>query len=268
MAIPPPEGPLAGCRVLVCRPRPEAQRLQQSLASAGATARVLSLIERRDLPETTAQRALVQNLDQFQHVIAVSPHAARLLLDRIDPWWPQFPVGLNWYGVGAGTTAVFEAAGLTPFKPARGFTSEDLLALPVLQQVEQQRALLARGAHGRELIRDTLSQRGASVTELALYERHCPAVSAGELFDHLGGFSPHAVIALSGETLNNLIALGENSDHNLKQRLLVVPVERIAQQARAAGFQRVCTPEHLADEAIAECIARHLTNTDRAQQSD
>ncbi len=263
MATRPPEADLAGIRVLVCRPQPEAGRLAAFLQACGAQVRVMPLIERVELPETAADRSLLQNLDLFQHVIAVSPHAARSLLERIDTWWPQVPVGLHWYGVGAGTAAVFAAAGLDPQAPPDGFTSEHLLALPGLQAPAGEKVLLARGARGRELIRDTLVQRGAEVTELCLYERRQPALTGADLQAHLGHFDPHAIVALSAETLNNLMALGENSDHNLKQRLLVVPVARVAEQARDAGFARVITPDSLTDDAIATAIAEHLAGSAR-----
>jgi uroporphyrinogen-III synthase len=258
-----PDLPLENCRVLVCRPEPEAARLAQHLERAGAHVRVLPLLERRELPENAAQRSLIQDLDLFQHIIAVSPHAARLLLSRIDAWWPQLPTGINWYGVGAGTAAVFATAGLYSQAPQQGFSSEHLLALPELQSPAGERVLLARGDRGRELIHATLLERGAAVSELMLYRRQRPALAAAVVKSHLASFDPDVIVVLSGETLNNLIALGENNDHNLQQRLLVVPIERVAQQARRAGFTNLCLPEHLTDEGIAAGIASYLDRHDR-----
>lgn len=261
MATLQPELPLAGRRILVCRPRPESQRLSEYLRQAGARVREFPLLERRILDETPVQRTLVQNLDQFAHVIAVSPFAARLLLERIDAWWPQPPVGIKWYGVGAATADTLAAAGLEPQTSTTGFTSEHLLELSDLAAPAGEQVLLACGEQGRELIRDTLRQRGAEVTELALYRRQCPAYSNAELEDALSTFSPDVVITLSGETLNNLVALSQNTNHNLQQQLLVVPVERIAQQARAAGFRWVGLPAALDDNAILTCIADQLAHS-------
>lgn len=216
------------------------------------------MLERVTLDETPAQRTLIQNVDQFQHVIAVSPYAARLLLERLDTWWPQLPVGLSWYGVGTATAAEFQRAGLTPVAPAEGFTSEHLLGLPSLSAPIGERVLLARGEQGRDLIRDTLRQRGADISELSLYQRRSPNYSQADIDDALCTFNPDVIITLSGETLNNLIALGKNTNHNLKQRLLVVPAERVAEQARRAGFQKVCLPDGLDDDAIVTCITDHL----------
>ncbi|MEX0605088.1 MAG: uroporphyrinogen-III synthase [Marinobacter sp.] len=258
-----PELPLAGRRILVCRPKPESHRLSEYLRQAGAVVKEFPLLERQRLEETPAQRTLIQNLDQFAHVIAVSPFAAQLLLERLDIWWPQPPVGIKWYGVGAATAETLTSGGIKSQAPATGFTSEHLLELPDLATLAGERILLARGEQGRELLRDTLTQRGADVTELALYRRDCPTYSNAQREDALGTFSPEVIITLSGETLNNLVALSQNTNHNLKQQLLVVPAERVAQQARNAGFKWISLPAALDDNAILTCITEQLAERDQ-----
>ncbi len=259
MDIRPPDALyLRGRRILVCRPEPEAHRLADHLTAAGAEVRCLPMLSRQPVDETPEQRTILQDLDQYGHIIAVSPYAARQLMARIDHWWPQYPVQLNWYGVGEATARVFRQAHLTPQAPATGFASEDLLQLPSLREPGNSRILVACGESSRGLIQSTLRERGARVTELVLYRRQRPSYTPEAMNQALCRFDPEALITLSGETLNNLIALGENTDHNLKQRLLVVPIERVAATARAAGFRMVCIPASLDDNAIAAAIGRAL----------
>lgn len=258
MAIHQPEPGLRGRRVLICRPEPEASRLAGRFRSAGADVRILPLIDREPLPETPERRTLILSLDEFSHVIAASPFAARLLLKEVDTWWPQIPMGIRWYGVGAGTAAVLAEHGLSPRRPPEGWTSEALLALPSLQKIQGERVLLARGETGRELIRETLESRGARVTLLPLYRRFRPNHPPEQVRAILDTFAPEAIVALSGETLNNLIALCANNSHNLYTRLLVVPAERVAEQARAAGFRNPCIPGSLADKDIVARVAMQL----------
>jgi len=249
---------LTGRRILVCRPEPEAGRLARAFQSAGAQVRILPLIDREPLPETPEGRTTILNLDQFTHVIAVSPYAARRLLEEIDHWWPQTPIGIRWYAVGAGTAAVLAGHGLSVRRPAHGWTSEALLQLPSLARPAGEPVLLARGEDGRELIRQTLESRGARVTVLPLYRRFCPEYSPEQIKLVLGEFSPEVIVALSGETLNNLIALCAKSGHNLYDRLLIVPAERVAQTARQAGFEKPCVPGSLADNDIVATVAAQL----------
>jgi len=56
--------------------------------------------------------------------------------------------------------------------------------------------------------------------------------------------------------------LGNNNGHNLKQCLMVVPVERVARLAREAGLPNVCVPESLADHAIVAAVADQLASPD------
>ncbi|MGO1750075.1 MAG: uroporphyrinogen-III synthase [Marinobacter sp.] len=253
---------LAGRRILICRPEPEASRLAQQFQSAGAQTHVFPLVAREPLPETPERRTTLLSLDEFSHVIAVSPYAARLLLEELDTWWPQLPAGLKWYGVGAGTAKALAEYGLSPRKPDDGWTSEALLKLPSLAQLNGERVLVARGEEGRELTRKTLEARGGRVTIMPLYRRFCPDYTAIEVDRALDQFAPEAIIALSGETLNNLIALCANCSHNLYDRPVIVPARRIADQARAAGFNAPVIPGSLADNDIVAAVAEQLAGQD------
>jgi uroporphyrinogen-III synthase len=261
MVTPPPDA-LKGRRVLVCRPRPEAERLAGAFARAGAEVRVLPMLEREPITDDPAIRTQILNIDEFDHVIAVSPYAAGLLVDWLDTWWPQTPSGIVWYGVGAGTAAVLAAHHLDTRQPEHGHTSEALLELPELSRLEHAKVLIVRGEEGRDLLPDTLRARGARVTLLPLYRRFAPDHDEAALRHSITGFDPEVVVTLSGETLNNLISLGNNTGHNLEHCLMVVPVERIADQARKAGLRYTCVPESLADHAIVAAVADQLASLD------
>ncbi|WP_417543099.1 uroporphyrinogen-III synthase [Marinobacter sp.] len=263
MAIPRTDSAfLTGRRVLICRPEPEASRLARQFQAAGAETHIFPLVAREPLPETPERRTIILSLDEFSHVIAVSPYAARLLLEELDTWWPQLPAGLNWYGVGAGTAKALAEYGVSPRKPDGGWTSEALLKLPSLAHFDGERVLVARGEEGRELTRRTLEARGARVTVMPLYRRFCPDYTPAQINTALGEFAPDAIIALSGETLNNLIALSANCSHNLYDRPVIVPARRIADQARKAGFNAPCIPGSLADNDIVDAVTEQLAGRD------
>ncbi|MFE8071203.1 uroporphyrinogen-III synthase [Marinobacteraceae bacterium S3BR75-40.1] len=249
--------PLAGLHILNGRPQGQAAELTRALEAAGARVRELPLLEIVPLPETAEQRAVLQNLDQYQHVIAVSPNAAHFLTDALDRWWPQTPVGIHWYGVGAGTARVLTEAGLMPRIPEAGHDSEALLQRPELQTLTGEKVLLCRGRGGRETLPETLEARGARVTRLAFYERRCPAYTETTLKSALVDFAPQVIVVMSGETLNNLIALGQNTDHQLLSRTVLVPVARVAEQARERGFTQVLVPDALDPASIMACLADH-----------
>ena len=220
------------------------------------------MLEREPITDDPAIRTRILNIDEFHHVIAVSPYAAALLIDWLDTWWPQTPGGILWYGVGSGSAAVLSAYGLDTRQPIDGYTSEALLDLPELAQLEHGKVLIVRGEQGRDLLPETLRNRGARVTLLPLYRRFPPDHDDATLQHSLTAFDPEVVVTLSGETLNNLISLGNNTGHNLENCLVVVPVERVADQARKAGLRYTCVPESLADHAIVAAVAHQLASLD------
>lgn len=242
-------------RILICRPQPDADRVALALQAAGAETRCLPMLALAPVPDNAERRSRIQELAEYQHVIAVSPGAARAFLEYADEWWPQWPVGLHWYGVGSGTAEILRSAGLSVTIPADGYTSEHLLAVPALAAPAGERVLIAKGAGGRELLGRTLRERGARVDDMVLYQRTCPDHDAETITAALANFDPHAVIVLSAETLNNLIALGENADRQLMQRTILVPVTQVAEQARKAGFKHAVVPVQLTPEGLIQSLA-------------
>ena len=250
--------PLAGLRVLVCRPRDQADALCVALEAAGARTRSFPTIEIQPLELSPAQRSLVQELDLYQAVIAVSANAAKGLIEVASQWWPQWPLGIEWLAVGQQTGALMRAAGLDCHYPEAGMTSEDLLELPELRDIRGRRLLLCKGRGGRETLARSLRERGARLDELVLYERALPRYRPDQVREVLTEFDPQVLVALSGETLNNLLTLGENTDRALRRRAVLVPGKRVAAQAEAAGFGQILTPANLTPPAITAALAAWL----------
>ena len=258
------DAPLAGRRILVSRPEPKAAETCQDLEQAGAATRALPLIGIHPRALDGRDRALIQELDNYEKIIAVSPNAARLLLEQADEWWPQWPVGLEWWGPGEGTARIFRDAGLPGHAPPDGHDSEALLDCPAFQadQVANKKVLIARGDRGRELLQNTLSERGARVEVLALYSREPLEWPEATVRQSLARFDPDTILALSGETLKHLLEVGQNTDPKLRERCLVVPAERVARQARNAGFHNVrVAPAMTPDGLIDACAASPSTRS-------
>lgn len=252
-----PNRPLSGRRVLVCRPQPAADQTCAALQEAGADARPLPMIEIQALEPDGRGRSILQDLDQYQKVIAVSPNAATLLLEQIDHWWPQLPVGIEWWGPGQGTARVFSEAGLQAHAPRDGHDAQALLADPAFDAtgLAEQRVLVAKGEGGRETLMEGLDGAGARTDVLTLYRRQPVAWRSDTLEAVFRDFNPDTIVALSGETLKNLLDLVQNTRAKPTECMLVVPVERVAAQARAAGFSDVRVPEALSPADLVKTCA-------------
>jgi uroporphyrinogen-III synthase len=237
---------VTGWRLLLTRPAAECEALAATLAEAGVFSRSLPLLETEALAETPEQRATIRDLPRYCAVVVVSKPAARLGLDLLARHFSHPPSGPRWFSVGAATAQVLDQYlqphGLQACCPSVGDDSEALLALPQLAEALQApspRALIMRGEGGRELIAETLRQRGVSVDYLELYRRIRPQYPAGTLARVIEESQLNALLVSSAQGLDNLRQLAADAWAELARLPLLVPSPRVAEMARAAGARQV-----------------------------
>lgn len=143
--------------------------------------------------------------------------------------------------------------------PARQFSSEGLLAEPLMQSVAGMVCTIVRGVGGREKLAATLAERGASVNYLEVYRRICPGTNANDLRARLNEGYRDVITITSTEALVNLLAIVGNAFHDaLKASTLIVVSDRIKQTAIDLGFRQVIVSDAPTDEAIVETLKRLL----------
>ena len=243
--------------VLVTRPEgAAADALCRSVVAAGFPVIAQPLMEIEPVvPLEPAQRQRVLDLDLYQHVIFVSANAVRAGMDLVETYWPQLPDGIQWYAVGGATAAALADHGVSALTPGEQMHSEGLLALPALAAVNAQRVLIIKGEGGRDTIRRTLEGRGARVDELACYHRRCPTFAPGVLARILAQSAVGVVLISSGEGLCNFVELLRPAEPtNFSALRLIVPSERVAALARAAGFERILTAGNASDAAMLRAL--------------
>lgn len=252
LAFPPPSLAFQGIKVLISRPVQLAHRLIQPLHQAGAE--VVNWPWQAIVPceRTAEKRQVVMDLDLYTKVIVISPSAAQQWLDFAEDYWPQWPLGVQWFTVGAGTAEYLAAAGLSVHYPLTGDTSEDLLALPEFQSVAGEKILLVKGQGGRNKLEPGLSQLGARVTCLTLYQRQALTWTAHQLqqlaagaFDYWMVTNGEALALCSTQLKMQPTALGIPTALRL-----IVPSERIHQEALRQGWQQVVNAEGAGAEAM------------------
>lgn len=218
-------------RILLTRPEGENEALAEALRAEGLEVRCLPLLAIDVIAENPRQRQIITQLDRFELVIVVSKPAARALVDLVDRWWPQPPVGLCWFALGQGTASILQSAGLPVHMPSQGHTSEALLDDPHLPH-DLHRALIVSGTESRDVLDQALTKRGIAVERLSLYTRTPVEYTPRAVCEALEDWQPDVILTLSAETLRQLVTLGDNSGYSLRKTGLVVPSERVAALAR------------------------------------
>lgn len=225
---------LAGCTLVVTRPRPGADALSRHLRQRGAVVvRLPGQIVRGD-PDFDWPAALRQAAD-IDGWIFVSPsavlHAARL-----------FDAGLRGdvIAVGAGTARALHRRGLSPTAPHDRQNSEGLLALPMLADVRGRRIAVIGAPGGRGLIAAELRRRGAEVTSWNVYRREAPRWTVRQLAALDAASTPLLTLLSSAETLDRLVHdLPATAWARLRDAHWIASSQRLAVALRQVGADRI-----------------------------
>lgn len=140
--------------------------------------------------------------------------------------------------------------------PRQRFDSEALLELPELSQVQGKRVAVFRGDSGRDLLGDTLVERGAAVEYITCYRRGKPDIAPTPLLQLWQRRQLDAIVITSSEGLRNLVdMLGASGAELLKATPLFAPHARIVAEARSLGLSRVIATAPGDDGLLAGLIA-------------
>jgi len=246
------EKPLTGLKILVTRPRDQAVLLAQRIELAGGTPLLFPLLEIAPVQDAKALHEQISRLSQFNLAVFISPNAVKYGMEAIRAEGTLPPL-LKIATVGQGSAKALHESGITNvIVPTESFDSEGLLNLPELRNIDGWRILIFRGDGGRELLGDTLRERGATVEYATCYRRSKPQWEAGALLDA----APDVITVTSSEALAYLWQiLGNGRKGSLSGIPLFVPHKRIAELARQQGWQQVLLAEAGDDGLLSALIA-------------
>ena len=257
---------LSACKVLLTRPATQQQSLQKLIEEAGGSVISLPLIAIQallDEEHLQKVRRSIQNLDQYSSIIFVSTNAAGYGAELINDYWPQFPVGISVLAIGNTTArAVTSLLDCSVIRPADGSDSEALLQLPELENVKDKKIAIIRGQGGRELLAETLLERGAEVHYIEVYRREFIDYNPEQLTAAVVDSGCTAITVHSGESLKQLLVL---SGHNIAATTglpLVVPSARIRDQAQEAGFSQIEVSQGATDSAMLDALQKLVASAD------
>lgn len=247
-------GPLASRRILVTRPRARSAALARLIGEAGGEAILFPAIEITDPVDAGPARALLGRLEDFDVAMFISANAVErgfALLGR--PW----PAQVRAAAIGSGTRRRLEECGVREvIAPEGGSDSEALLALPVLASMSGRRVAIIRGEGGREVLREALQARGATVEYAECYRRIRPQADPAPLLSDWSRGAVHSVSVGSSEALVNLLTmLGEPGARLVADTPLFVAHRRVAEEARRHGIARVVVAGPSDGEMLAALVA-------------
>lgn len=251
--------------VLITRPEFKGQALSNSLNNIGICAQHWTLFTYQ---ESTSERLNKQceyllTLSDKSTLIFVSVAAVEYA-NRIIPshLWCYRQV----LAVGDATQAKLNDFGLVSVAPERQ-NSEGLLQIKELETVSGDNIVIVRGDGGRELIFDTLNQRGAYVSYAQSYQRVWLKPSSNEIINWYNQRVNCIVVTSVAilEFMLDLVLSGNDlstKEHWLKSCFWVVASERIAKQAKTLGLNNVINAQSADNQRLLNVIIELEQNDD------
>lgn len=229
---------LSGRHIVVTRPAGQAAHLAEALVALGAKPVLFPVLEIFDVEDSGPLLEVAEGLDGYDWAAFVSPNAVEKALGPIlarRAW----PARLRVMTVGHSSEQALAGFGIRDVvAPQDRFDSEALVALPELQDVAGQRVVIFRGDGGRELLGDTLKERGATVDYVTCYRRGKPNLDPAPLLKLWNDGHLDAVTVTSSEGLHNLVDMvGKLGQAWLRKTPTFVPHARIAEAARVLHLQ-------------------------------
>ena len=220
---------LKGFGVLVTRPEHQAHELVSAIEEAGGEAIRFPVIDIEPHDSVEVNHSL-EALPASDITIFISTNAVIFGL----PYANGDDAAIA--AIGPGTRSAVESAGRpVDIFPAQGFDSEHLLAEAELQDVAGKNIRIIRGDSGRELLANTLRERGATVDYLPVYRRlariYSPNLLSGLEHRWRDG-QVNCVIAMSVDSLDKLEEiLPAGCRELLSKTPLVTPSTRVLRTA-------------------------------------
>jgi uroporphyrinogen III methyltransferase/synthase len=244
--------PLYGKCVVVTRARAQASGLAKRLRGLGAEVVELPAIRIESRIESDEVKAAVERISEYSLIVLTSPNGVRLLFEAmrsagLDARALSRPkkrqvgemgssatadAGTTVAAIGPGTARALSRCGISADIVPERFVAESLVESLAAVDVAGKKILIARAAEARDVIPEHLSERGAEVDVVALYEtvREAPDPEAVEAAQ-----AAHYVTFTSSSTVRNLAeALGDRFPANARI-VSIGPVT--SESARDAGLE-------------------------------
>jgi len=251
---------LADKTVIVTRPLTQAQNILELLEVRSATTIHFPVIRISAADNLDTVKQCFANLENYQIIIFISANAVHYAMTAAQELGIRFDNHVL-ATVGPATKVALESNGYKiSITPATGFTSEDLLADPGLQNIAQQNILIVRGNGGREQLRQTLESRNAKVDYAEVYQRQIPNTRNPVELDQLSS-ADTAILLYSVESAQNLWSLCTPGEQQwLKMVTCIAGSMRIAESVAKLGFAKdPIIAENPSDEAMLAALNNWAT---------
>lgn len=252
---------LAGKNIMVLRPVKQSEQLCKLVIDHGGFITLFPTIEIKPL-ENIALENLGNLIEWSNMIVVISRNAAQILSALMRNLNEQVKTKTV-FATGSGTADEMGMCGIeSVLFPKSQSGSEGLLQMIDLHapEITGKNILIFRGDTGRELLKQVLEERGASVKYAEIYTRAIPDVTKKQVDSIWETNPPDIIVFTSNQGLYNLIKMTPHKYHNkLFSTPFISMSHRIAKTARDEGFMKKSViAETQTDFGLLEAINKNL----------
>lgn len=238
--------------IVVTRPQNQSERLCELIRGCGGTVLSYPVIQIAQ-PENKEFLKIIDQLQEYDFAIFVSANAVHQGFQYIK----TLPSHVKIAAVGEASARALQSHGIqADIFPTKIYNSEALLQLSAMQTVKGKRIVIFRGVGGRELLADTLRQRGADVAYVECYRRIMPQTSPEALLQLWQNSALDILVVTSNDGLTNLYDMvGEAGRAALLDTPLLLVSQRTKSLAHDLGFKAsLVVADKASDQAILNAL--------------
>ena len=199
--------PLFGKKIVITRDRRQSSMLAEPLEALGAETLFVPVIEIAHAAEASSLELAIQNLAAYDWLIFTSVNGVRHFVEALDLSDRDLrDLKAKLCAIGPATRAAVEALHLRVDVMPQEYVAESLVKALAGEDLWGKRVLLPRAAVARDLVPDTLRERGAVVDVVEAYRTIIPADAAARAKEALAR-KPDWITFTSSSTVTNLLAV-------------------------------------------------------------
>jgi len=250
--------PLTNRRILITRARGQASALATQLEALGATTILIPTIEIAPPCSYCAMDAALASIRSFDWLIFTSGNAVQSFVDR-SRLLKLEPQAKRIAAIGSATAKAVVEAGMTvDLIPPQAIAES--LAESLRPHAENSNMLLVRAATARDILPETLTAAGASVTIAEAYRNIIPTDSIEQLRTLFTANPPDAITFTSASTAQNLMALLEAASLQMPQGIVLASIGPITSQAmQDLNLKPTIEATEPNIPALIQALTRHLS---------
>ncbi|MGD9124115.1 MAG: uroporphyrinogen-III C-methyltransferase [Desulfarculaceae bacterium] len=259
--------PLFGKRVLVTRTRKQASQLSLALRGLGAEVLEVPTIVIQPPQDPKALNLAVAEISTYDWLLFTSVNGVEAFFSALNAGGKDVRSlgALRLGAIGPATAGTLRQHGLSPEVVAKDFVAEGLLQALAGQDLNGARVLLPRAAQARDLLPETLRQRGAEVKVVEAYQTVAPPESGPGLSKALKE-GLDVITFTASSTVNNLWELISGPEQeklvslSTANEITIAAIGPItADTARDKGLLVHVQPESYTIPALVDALAGHFT---------